>query len=182
MRIISGSFKGRKLLAPGGTKTRPTSDRVREAIFSIIGDRVPGSRVLDLYAGTGAMGLEAISRGAARAVFVETDVKALNCLRKNITAVDCGESAKAVSRSVISFLGSMDPEAGYDLVFADPPYAGDLGTLTLLAISKHATPLKDCLIVLEHAPGASPEPVPENMEVLNSRVYGNTGVTFLSFR
>jgi 16S rRNA (guanine(966)-N(2))-methyltransferase RsmD len=94
MRIIAGSAKGRKLQAPKGSKTRPTSDRVREAIFSIVGDLVVDAMVLDLYAGTGAMGLEALSRGARQAVFVETDIPALRCLEMNIRLCGYGDRSE----------------------------------------------------------------------------------------
>ena len=182
MRIIAGTAKGRKLVSPKGSRTRPTSDRVREAIFSIIGDLVEDARILDLYSGTGAMGLEALSRGASQAVFVETDPAALQCLKSNIAAVGCQESGKVVNRPVLSYLEKADLGDGFNLVFADPPYTGDLGTLTLKAISKHAKPLKGCLVILEHAPGTPPDNVPDNMGRIETRKYGNTGVTFFAFQ
>ncbi len=181
MRIIAGSFKGRKLSSPKGKNTRPTSDRVREAIFSIVGDLVVGARVLDLYSGTGAMGLEALSRGAGHAVFVETDPAALRCLNANIETCRCRDRSEIVRRPVISYLGEIDSGDSFGLVFADPPYMDDLGTLTLMAISKHAKSLKRCLIILEHAPDKSPEPVPQNMTKVDARKYGNVGVTFFEF-
>jgi len=181
MRIISGSFKGRKLSSPKGKNTRPTSDRVREAIFSIVDDLVVDARVLDLYSGTGAMGLEALSRGAGQAVFVETDPAALRCLNENIETCHSRDRITVVSRPVISYLEKMDPGDSFELVFADPPYGGDLGILTLLAISKHAKPLKRCLIILEHAPNSPLEPVPHNMDKVDTRKYGNVGVSFLEF-
>ena len=181
MRIIAGNAKGRKLQAPKGSKTRPTSDRVREAIFSIVGDLVLDALVLDLYAGTGAMGLEALSRGARQAVFVETDISALKCLEMNIRLCGCGDRSNVVKRPALNYLEKPGPGGGFDLVFADPPYTGDLGTLTLLAISKHAKSFKSCLIILEHAPGGPPGPVPENMGVVDNRKYGNVGVTFIRF-
>ena len=182
MRIVAGSFKGRKLSSPGGTQTRPTSDRVREAVFSILGDLVVDAKVLDLYSGTGAMGLEALSRGAKYAVFVETHPSAIRCLNANIDACACRDRSRVVGRPVIKFLEKPSSMEGFDLVFADPPYRSDLGTLTLLTISKHAKPLKRCLIILEHAPDWSPGTVPENMVTLDSRKYGNVGVTFLEFQ
>jgi 16S rRNA (guanine(966)-N(2))-methyltransferase RsmD len=182
MRIIAGTAKGRKLQAPKGSKTRPTSDRVREAIFSIVGDLVEDARVLDLYAGTGAMGLEALSRGARHAVFVEMNPAALQYLNTNIETCRCQDRSGVVSRPVISYLEQINPGDNFDLVFADPPYLSDQGTLTLLAISKHAKPLKRCLIILEHAPNRPPEPVPDNMDKVDTRKYGNVNVTFLQFK
>lgn len=182
MRIIAGNFKGRKLCSPKGCRTRPTSDRVREAIFSIIGNRVEDSRVLDLYSGTGAMGLEALSRGAEHAVFVEKDPAAVQCIKVNIDRCGCPERTAIVNSQVLSFLGTARMWKGFKLVFADPPYEGDLGTLTLKAISKNAKPLKRCLIIVEHGPDNPPGHDPENFHLVDSRKYGNTGVTFFEFQ
>ena len=182
MRIIAGNSRGRNLSSPKGTKTRPTSDRVREAIFSIVGDLVVNARVLDLYSGTGAIGLEALSRGAEHTVFVETDPAALKCLNTNIERCRCQDKSEVVSRSVLFYLETIDSGDDFDLVFADPPYRSDLGTLTLLAISKHAKPSKRCLIILEHAPDSIPEPIPDNLDKVDARKYGSVGVTFLQFK
>lgn len=182
MRIIAGTAKGRNLSSPKGTKTRPTSDRIREAIFSIVGDLVVDARVLDLYSGTGSMGLEALSRGAEHVVFVETDPAALRCLKTNIERCRCQDRSDVVNRSVISYLEKIDSGDDVDLVFADPPYRDDLGSLTLLAISKHAKSLKRCMIILEHASDQAPEPIPDNLDKVDARKYGNVGVTFLQFQ
>lgn len=178
MRIIAGDFKGRRLVSPKGSGTRPTSDRVREAVFSILGDRVAGARVLDLYSGTGAMGLEALSRGARHTVFVESDPAAVHCLSRNIELCRCRDRSKVVTVPAIPYLERGDVIKDVDLVFADPPYRSDLGTLTLLAISKHAKPRIGCLIILEHAPDNLPGHVPEPMRLVDARKYGNVGVTF----
>jgi 16S rRNA (guanine966-N2)-methyltransferase len=117
MRIVAGEFKGRRLHAPRGARTRPTADRVREALFSMLVD-VSGARVLDLYAGSGALGIEALSRGAESAVFVERDREALVALRRNLEAV--GADARVRRQDVLRFLAR--PEGTFDLVFCDPPY------------------------------------------------------------
>jgi len=147
-----------------------------------VGDLVEGARVLDLYSGTGAMGLEALSRGAEHTVFVETDPAALRCLNANIDTCRCRDRSEVFNRPVISYLDKMDPGENFDLVFADPPYKGDLGSLTLLAISKHAKPLKRCLIILEHAPDNAPVQIPDNLDKVDVRKYGNVGITFLQFQ
>jgi 16S rRNA (guanine(966)-N(2))-methyltransferase RsmD len=121
MRIISGSAKGRKLQSPKGMGTRPTSDRVREAIFSIIGDRVVNARILDLYSGTGAMGLEALSRGAREAVFVERDRRATRFLSANIEACGFKEMTRIVVKEVGAFLKPVDNDAEYDVVLEHSP-------------------------------------------------------------
>jgi 16S rRNA (guanine966-N2)-methyltransferase len=117
VRIVAGEFRGRRLQAPRGVRTRPTADRVREALFSMLGD-VSGARVLDLYAGSGALGIEALSRGAESAVFVERDQQALAALRRNLAAV--GAPAEVRRQDVLRFLAR--PEGTFDLVFCDPPY------------------------------------------------------------
>jgi 16S rRNA (guanine966-N2)-methyltransferase len=118
MRVVAGEFKGRRLHAPRGRGTRPTADKVREAVFSILGD-VAGLQVLDLYAGSGALGIEALSRGASEAVFVEADARAVAAIRRNLDPLPV--SAAVHRRDVLDFVRA--PEAGtYDLVFVDPPY------------------------------------------------------------
>lgn len=123
MRIVAGGFGGRRLVAPPGDVTRPTSDRVREALFSALGP-LDGLIVLDLFAGTGALGLEALSRGATRAVFVECDRRALTALRANVAALGPPAGAVAVhARDVARVLRDAVRRAdAYDLVFVDPPY------------------------------------------------------------
>ena len=117
MRVVAGTFKGRRLVAPRGTRTRPTADRVREALFSMLGD-VGGARVLDLYAGSGALGIEALSRGADSAVFVESDARAIAAIERNLASI--GVEATVWRRDVLRFLARAD--GPFDLVFCDPPY------------------------------------------------------------
>jgi 16S rRNA (guanine966-N2)-methyltransferase len=117
VRIVAGEFRGRRLAAPRGVRTRPTADRVREALFSMLGD-VSGARVLDLYAGSGALGIEALSRGAAAAVFVERDPHAVAAIRRNLDALGLAEDV--VRQDALRFLARA--EGTFDLVFCDPPY------------------------------------------------------------
>jgi 16S rRNA (guanine966-N2)-methyltransferase len=116
MRVVSGEFRGRRLEAPKGARIRPTADRVREAIFSILGD-VEGARVLDLFCGTGALGIEALSRGAARATFVDTRT---TVVRRNVGALDLEDRCRIVRGDAIRHLRR--DRARFDLVFCDPPY------------------------------------------------------------
>ena len=128
MRVIAGHYGGRRLQAPPGEATRPTSYRVREALFSLLGERVEGARVLDLFAGTGALGIEALSRGAAEVTFVDSAPAAIRAVRANLEALDAiADVRRADARR---FLGGASAAAReYDLVFLDPPYrlAGRLG-------------------------------------------------------
>jgi 16S rRNA (guanine966-N2)-methyltransferase len=121
MRIVGGAWGGRRLQTPPGDATRPTSDRVREALFSILGERVAGARVLDLFAGSGALGLEALSRGAADATFVDSAAAPVKALTANLEAL--GAKAEVRRQDALRFLGSARSQArDYDLVFLDPPY------------------------------------------------------------
>jgi 16S rRNA (guanine966-N2)-methyltransferase len=157
VRIVAGAAKGRRLFAPAAA-TRPTSDRAREALFnSLAGDvELAGCRVLDLYAGTGAVGLEALSRGALEAVLVESNRAALDVLRRNVAAVGLA-GAQVVGRAVGGFL-STPAEQPYDLVFADPPYELDddrlAGVLAALAAPGWLAP--SAFVVVERAARSAP--------------------------
>ncbi|MBA2763982.1 MAG: 16S rRNA (guanine(966)-N(2))-methyltransferase RsmD [Thermoleophilaceae bacterium] len=122
MRVVAGKHRGRRLHSPAGATTRPTADRVREAVFSILGP-LDGLNVLDLYAGSGALGIEALSRGAAAATFVEHDRAALATIEANLTTI--GERASVLRRDVVSYLEAVavQDSAQFDVVFADPPYS-----------------------------------------------------------
>jgi 16S rRNA (guanine966-N2)-methyltransferase len=121
MRVIAGTHRGRPLKAPPGANTRPTSDRVRESLFSILGDRVQDARVLDLFAGSGALGLEALSRGAASVAFVDDDRAAIAAVEANLTALKSGAEVRRTD--ALRFLRTASQTgAQYDLIFLDPPY------------------------------------------------------------
>lgn len=128
MRVVAGTYGGRKLVAPAGSETRPTSDRVREALFSVLGPSVHGTRVLDLFAGSGALGIEALSRGAQSAVFVDRSRKAIQAVRANLAALQIEAEVRPIEARAALRAASARREA-YDLVFLDPPYrrAAELG-------------------------------------------------------
>jgi 16S rRNA (guanine(966)-N(2))-methyltransferase RsmD len=128
MRVVAGRYRGRRLVAPAGDQTRPTSDRVREALFSVLGPSVQGARVLDLFAGSGALGIEALSRGAADVVFVDQAPQAIKAIRANLAALEIEADVHRIEAG--SWLRAASARAdAYDLVFLDPPYrrAGELG-------------------------------------------------------
>ena len=172
MRIIAGTTKGRRLVGPEGMDTRPPTDRMREAVFSILGPDVEDGAVLDLYAGTGSFGLEALSRGAASAVFVERDRRAVRALRTNIAAVGLG--GRVVADGVIGALRR--ERATYDLAFVDPPY-----TMASPSVSRVLTllagVLADGAIVLVHRRRDSEEPTTAGTLLLTDRrVHGDAEV------
>ncbi len=122
MRVIGGRYRGRRINAPRGRGTRPPTGRVRESIFSALGERVRGADILDLYAGSGSFGIEALSRGGRSAVFVERWRPAVAALRSNLDAVGAGDAARVYSSSVESYLAAPGEGRGFDIVFADPPW------------------------------------------------------------
>lgn len=168
MRVIAGEFAGRKLLAPEGTTTRPTTDKVRQALFNSLTSMgvLEGAVVADLYAGSGALGIEALSRGADRCVFVERDRSALVALRQNIAALGIDDRCTVTTSDVMAWVPAM---RNVDIAFIDPPYAFD-GWPALLA-------LVDVGLVVAEAD--DPVVAPGGWEQLRSRRYGRTWVTTL---
>ncbi len=173
MRIVAGDRKGHTILAPRGRETRPTSDRVRENVFNIVSPWVEGASVLDLYAGSGAMGLEALSRGAERAVFAETDVEAVRAIERNLDKLRL-RSARVLRLDAVAVL-RQETAAGrkYDLVLVDPPYA--MTDYDALARYLPSALAGDGLVVLET--GARTDPQLAGLAVRTSRKYGSTRVT-----
>jgi 16S rRNA (guanine966-N2)-methyltransferase len=168
VRIVAGEYGGRRLHAPRGTRTRPTADRVREALFSMLGD-VSGARVLDLYAGSGALGIEALSRGAASAVFVERDARAAATIKRNLDAL--GAEAEVRRQDALRFLAS--GEGPFDLVFCDPPY--DLAPSPAAALAERvpAVTSGDARIVTE---SDKRRPLELPLPILRERTYGDTRI------
>ncbi len=172
MRIIAGAKKGHTIYAPRGQDTRPTSDRVRENVFNILGP-LDGAAVLDLYAGSGAMGLEALSRGAARAVFVEKDRDAVRTIERNLDKLRLGGTVLA--RDAVSALAG-EAAAGrkYDLVLVDPPYGMYADLQPQLARYLPSVLSDDGVVVVETDARVEPElPLPQR----TSRKYGQARIT-----
>jgi 16S rRNA (guanine966-N2)-methyltransferase len=169
VRVVAGRFKGRRLHAPSGRDTRPTADRVREALFSILGP-LDGGRVLDLYAGSGALGIEALSRGAEAAVFVDSDPRAVAVIRRNLEAV--GVAAPVHRRDALAYLRGAS-EAPFDLVFLDPPYSSAYELAVPLSERLPAVLTKDARIVSE---SDKRNPLELSLPLLDERVYGDTRI------
>jgi 16S rRNA (guanine966-N2)-methyltransferase len=178
MRIIAGRLKGRRLKAPAWDGLRPTSDKLRETLFNILAPRIEGARVLDGYAGTGAVGIEAISRGAAHVTFVEQDRRAVALIDENLTAcgVDGGYTIhRGDTATVLPGLGAN----AFDLILLDPPY--DIRTLTAVLDASARTLTRDGLVVLEHATRRQPEPS-VLLEPVRQVKSGDSTLTFLVAR
>ena len=169
-------MRGRVLKAPDGDETRPTSDRARQAIFNILehapwSNGLGGLAVLDLFAGSGAMGLEALSRGAAGCLFIDSSEAACRAIRSNVEALGLTENA-SVSRQNVAKLGRRPPaQPPFQLVFLDPPYGSDLGEQALAGLPAGEWLAKDATLVFERKSG-SPPVQPEGFEVLDVRTYG----------
>ncbi len=183
MRIIAGSLRSRTLEAPAGPATRPTSDRLRETLFNVLAPRVEGARFLDLYAGSGAVGIEALSRGAAQVVLVERAPAALKALRGNLARLGIGAGFQVQSGSVAAWLrrARTSHAAGFDLVFLDPPYDASqeyAATLGLLGGEASALLAEGALVIAEHR---RKEPLEERYGVLVRRRLLEQGDASLSF-
>lgn len=153
MRIIAGEFKGRRLSAPKWEGLRPTSDKLRETLFNVLAPVVSSARVLDGYAGTGALGIEALSRGAAHVTFIDRDPRAVALIRENVAALGTdAERRCTVTRG--DFGGDRDAAGPFDLILLDPPY--DLGRLEEVLAAASGLLALDGLVVLEHAKRRTP--------------------------
>lgn len=178
MRIIAGQWRGRAIVAPkGGGTTRPTSDRAREALFSILTPRLEGAAVLDLFAGSGAMGLEALSRGAARALLCDSDRKACEAIRRNIEALDAGEIARVEEGDALKLLNRLTWSGErFSLIFLDPPYKAGLLAGALEAIAGHGVLERGGLIIAESSAAAPPGEI-AGLAVADRRRYGIAAFT-----
>ena len=180
MRIIGGRFRGRALKSPASDAIRPTSDRLRETIFNVLahayGDPVAGARVLDLFAGTGALGLEALSRGAAFALFVDESAEARGVIRANVEALGVGGATRLFRRDATR-MGRAAPNEPFSLVFCDPPYGKGLGPRALQSCAEGGWLEPGALVVVEEAQGAEVA-LPEGFTEIERRAYGETEVVF----
>jgi 16S rRNA (guanine966-N2)-methyltransferase len=180
MRIVGGRFRGRSLTGPRSDIIRPTSDRLRETIFNILAhaydDPVPGARVLDLFAGTGAMGLEALSRGAAFALFVDEGAQARGLIRENIEALGLAGVTRLFRRDATR-MGLAKPSEPFSLVFCDPPYGKNLAPRALASCAEGGWLMAGALLVVEEAQGVEAA-LPAGFSELERRDYGETKVVF----
>ena len=180
MRIVGGEFRGRALAALGkgdaAAHLRPTTDRVRETLFNILRayDLPNGAHVLDLFAGTGALGLEALSRGAAHVTLVDDGAKAASLLKRNVEALAVADRTRIIRRDARKLFATETP---CDLIFLDPPYGKSMGTAALASARAGGWIAPDALIVWEEA---SPQPVPPEFREIERRSFGDTSVQFLS--
>src|ERR671916_463988 len=183
MRIVGGRFRGRALKGPASDAIRPTSDRLRETIFNILAhgydDPISGARVLDLFAGTGAMGLEALSRGAAFALFVDESAQARGIIRENVEALGVGGQSRLFRRDATR-LGAAAPNEPFSLVFCDPPYGKGLAERALASCALGGWLTNHAFVVVEEA-GDGAFKFPEGFALIETRDYGEAQLVFGRF-
>ncbi len=183
MRIVAGIHRGRTLRAPAGHAIRPTLDRVREAVFNVLAhgiawDGIGGARVLDLFAGAGALGLEALSRGAAHAVFVDRDDGALAAIRGNAAALGEGERVTVIKADATRLGIASAGERGFTLAFLDPPYGQGLVAPTLRALAAGGWLVQGAIVVVETG-AAEALAAPAAFAIFDVRTWGPARVSFL---
>ena len=174
MRVIAGRYKGRKLKAPTWEGLRPTSDRLRETLFNILAPRIDGARVLDGYAGTGAVGIEALSRGARHVTFVEQDRRAAGLIRENVAACDAAAHFTIETGDVATLLRRHP--AAFDLIWLDPPYDSDSSEALVAAAGALVV---GGLVVLERATRREPD-VPDSLARIRDVKAGDSSLTFFT--
>jgi 16S rRNA (guanine(966)-N(2))-methyltransferase RsmD len=180
MRIISGMSRGRKLATPKNQILRPTSDRVKESIFNILREQIEGKVVLDLFAGTGNLGIEALSRGAKKAFFVEKGRQALRLIQRNLTQCRLEEQSEIIPKDANRAIGILNQRrVSFDLILMDPPYERGLIKRTFMKLNSHPIYHKDSILVIEHD---RREPLSKAMigwNLIRERRVGDTVISFL---
>ena len=178
MRVIAGTARRTVLTAPSGTDTRPTSDRAKEGLFNIIGPLIVGARFLDLFSGSGAIGIEALSRGASEAVFAEQAKPALEALRKNLASVKKEAAGRIIPAAALNAIGQLEREGReFDIVFMDPPYDKGLIEGTISGLLNSSVLTKDGLVIAETETGL-PLPQADGFTLERQRDYGRTRFLF----
>jgi 16S rRNA (guanine(966)-N(2))-methyltransferase RsmD len=179
VRIIAGALKGRRLVTPKGETTRPTADQVRIALMDTLAPRVPGARVLDLFAGAGGVGLEALSRGAGEVTFVERDARAVAALRQNVETLGVKDAARVRRGDVLRELEALY-RAGerFDVVFLDPPYGAGLVETTLESLGGGGLLLPEAWVIAQHFTKRAPAERIGALATFRARRFGETTLTF----
>lgn len=176
MRVISGTARGRKLVSPEGNQVRPTLDRVKEAVFNMLAFSVQDASVLDLFAGSGGLGVEALSRGAARAVFVDASEASLRVVRENLALTRLEEKAACVCSDFLTYLSGQ--RESFDLIFLDPPYAGGYLEPALLKIREKRLLAQNGLVVCELDSAENPD-CPEGYVLIRNKKYGKARILLM---
>lgn len=182
MRIITGSAKGIRLNAPRGLETRPTTDRVKESVFNILGDIVVDAQVLDIFAGTGNLGLEALSRGATAAVFIDSSIESIKIIKENAKRTKLIEQTEVYRNDVIRALERfVETSRSFDLIFCDPPYNKGLVEIVLEKIENNSILNPQGILVIEHSKHEKITDQWSNLQLRRVEQYGETLISFLLY-
>ncbi len=180
MRIITGKARGLKLTTPKNMDVRPTSDRVKESLFNIIGTKIVGTRVLDLFAGTGNLGLEAWSRGAEKVVFIDESQASLQLVRSNITKAKAEKETKVLKGNAVKVIADLVAKGErFDFIFCDPPYNKGLPAQIIEQVAKYDIVAPGGYLVVEHSQHEILPELPIKLEIIRSEKYGETLISFL---
>jgi len=177
LRVISGNARGKKLLCAEGIDIRPTLDRVKESVFNMIAFDIYDAHVLDLFSGTGALGIEALSRGASAAVFVDNSPQSLVVTKKNLEETNLIDNALVVNSDSIEFLKNTDKK--FDIIFIDPPYESELYTKSLVTIKDKGILKKDGFIVLEYDLRITPTFDTVDFKIIKEKKYGRVKILIM---
>jgi 16S rRNA (guanine(966)-N(2))-methyltransferase RsmD len=178
VRVIAGEAKGRLLVAVPGSGTRPITARVKESLFNILGPDVRGARFLDLFGGTGAVGIEALSRGASEAVFIEKAHRAVGTIRRNLEATGLAERARVLQMDAFRYIQQADPTDPFDYVYVAPPQYRDLWAATLLALNEKPLLAEEGLVIVQVHPKEYHALSTPNLSLVDERHYGSTALYF----
>ncbi len=179
MRIIGGIYRGRRLRAVEGLAVRPTSDRLRETLFNILAPRIEGSRFLDICAGSGAVGLEALSRGASEATFIDNSRRACSVIEANLQALAVKREATVINRDAVAALKRLAEESKqFDIAFLDPPYASGIYAAIMHELATTALLSNDSIVIVEHRAKAPPEKEYNELKLFREVKQGESAISF----
>ncbi|MGB2600502.1 MAG: 16S rRNA (guanine(966)-N(2))-methyltransferase RsmD [Candidatus Omnitrophota bacterium] len=178
LRIIGGQFRGRKIKHPETVTVRPTKDRIREAVFNMIAEHVPGASVLDLFAGSGAFGLESLSRGAERVVFVEQDSSCSSVLAGNISSLEVEAQTAIIRKDAFKSIELLNEDKeGFDLIFSDPPYNMGMAKKTLIMINHYDILNPSGLLIIEHHRREEISDLSGNVSLCKQKTYKDISIS-----
>ncbi|VBB05672.1 n-6 adenine-specific dna methylases signature [Lucifera butyrica] len=183
MRIITGTAKGVILKGPAGNATRPTADRVKESLFSILGSRIIDASVLDLFAGTGNLGLEALSRGAEKAVFIDQSLQSVALIKENARRTKLADRTEIYKNDVFKAIDKLSQTGrSFDLIFCDPPYNQGLITAVLEKVAFYTILNPEAMLIIEHSRHEMINSELPSFQILRTEKYGETLVSFLLYK
>ncbi|MGH9553277.1 MAG: 16S rRNA (guanine(966)-N(2))-methyltransferase RsmD [Terriglobales bacterium] len=179
MIITGGEARGRRITIPEGLSVRPTASKIRQALFNILGARIKGAHFLDVFAGSGLMGIEALSRGAAALVAIEENRKMTRAIQDSLDRLEYRENARVMQGDFRSLFGHL-PRRSFDIAFADPPYKSSFASSVVQSLAREELLKPDGILIVEHVKGYGFGELPGAMQLVDSRNYGQTGVSFFA--